>query len=75
MDAAKKIGDRAAVLLIGGQSDEPNHDLEKIAENLSGNVMIRLYKSSAHGVELLDRFPDALPTIIQWLNIYNRKAS
>lgn len=60
------------VLLIAGQLDSLSADsVKKLAFSEPGNVMLRLYDSSAHGKDLF-QYDDVIPTILQWLKTYNR---
>lgn len=68
--AIQKMRDKA-VLLVAGQNDKESASGVKTLGTLAtGNVMIRLYNSGKHGIELF-QYDDLIPTMLQWLRTYN----
>ncbi len=70
-DAARKLGDKAALLVAAQNDTESSNAVKKLAGVLPGNGAVRLYKGEEHGVELF-KHEDLAPMIIQWLKTYNR---
>ncbi|NDJ77550.1 MAG: alpha/beta hydrolase [Chloroflexi bacterium] len=66
------IGDRP-VWLIASQRDEPSGpDTEVLFTQSTGNIQLRMMPRGSHGTGMFMIFPDLLPSIIGWLDAYNR---
>jgi pimeloyl-ACP methyl ester carboxylesterase len=69
-DAIQKMR-KKAVLLVAGQIDTASATgVKKLGALASGDVMVRLYNSGKHGIELFE-YDDLIPTILRWLRTYN----
>ncbi|MBX3063769.1 MAG: alpha/beta fold hydrolase [Anaerolineae bacterium] len=62
-----------AVFLVAAQRDHPAIDSVRslTSQWKSGNLTVRLYDSSYHGVSMINLHKDLLPMIIDWLATYN----
>jgi pimeloyl-ACP methyl ester carboxylesterase len=70
-DAIRKMGKKAP-LLVAGQIDTASAQaVKQLAQVAPGNVMIRVYDSGKHGIQLFD-YDDLIPMIVQWLRSYNQ---
>lgn len=71
-ETVKKVDTNKSVLLAAGLFDtESSKAVSKLSAMAWGNVSVRLYNGSAHGVNLLYAIEDLWSTIIQWLRTYN----
>jgi len=71
-DAIETIGNRPVYLMAGQGDSESATAVKTLAALLEGDSIVRLYKGSAHGTNMLGREKTMPQEIVAWLDRHNK---